>query len=114
MRPRPFHSLFSYGGISPAPTIRVRGDGVLRIKLRNVLGLDEGVTPTTVRLEATKTWSPFATGGWSTRSTEYEIVAYPPDAAGTESVRQVKTINMKQSSRGGKMFFDFKRIEPAK
>ncbi len=79
-----------------------------------VNGLDRGVTPTTVQLEMRKTWSPFAPGGWSVRSTEYEFVAYPPEAAGPEHPRQSKMINMKHSSRGGKMFFDFKRIEPAK
>ncbi|MCI0432980.1 MAG: multicopper oxidase domain-containing protein [Gemmatimonadetes bacterium] len=33
-----FSSLFSWGGISPAPTIRMRGDQSLRIKVRNLLG----------------------------------------------------------------------------
>ena len=37
-----FPGQFSFGGISPAPTIRVRGDGVLRIRLRNLLGADFG------------------------------------------------------------------------
>ena len=40
----PFSRLYSYGGVSPAPTIRVRGDGTLRVKLRNFLGLDQGRT----------------------------------------------------------------------
>lgn len=35
-----FPGQFSFGGISPAPTIRVRGDGVLNIRLRNLLGQD--------------------------------------------------------------------------
>ena len=34
----PTPSLFSYNGTSPGPTIRVRNDGELRIKLRNMLG----------------------------------------------------------------------------
>ncbi len=33
-----FPGQFSFGGISPAPTVRVRGDGVLRVRLRNMLG----------------------------------------------------------------------------
>ena len=38
-------SLFRYNGMSPGPTVRVRGDGVVRIKLRNTLGLNEQETP---------------------------------------------------------------------
>ena len=38
-------SLFNYNGASPGPTIRVRGDGVVRIKLRNTLGLNSQDTP---------------------------------------------------------------------
>ena len=37
-----FPGQFSFGGISPAPTIRVRGNGVVRIRLRNLLGEDFG------------------------------------------------------------------------
>jgi FtsP/CotA-like multicopper oxidase with cupredoxin domain len=37
-----FPGQFSFGGISPGPTIRVRGDGVIRIRLRNLLGADFG------------------------------------------------------------------------
>lgn len=37
-----FPGQFSFGGISPGPTIRVRADGVLRIRLRNLLGQDFG------------------------------------------------------------------------
>ncbi len=37
-----FPGQFSFGGISPAPTIRVRGDGTVRIRLRNLLGEDFG------------------------------------------------------------------------
>jgi len=40
-----FASLFSYGGISPGPTIRMRGDETLRIKVRNLLGLSRFDTP---------------------------------------------------------------------
>jgi len=40
-----FPALFSYGGTSPAPTIRLRGDSRLRIRLRNLLGMNHGVTP---------------------------------------------------------------------
>lgn len=36
--------LFSYNGTSPGPTIRVRNDGELRIKLRNMLGRNEAQT----------------------------------------------------------------------
>lgn len=36
--------LFSYGGVTPGPTIRMYGDETLRIELRNLLGLDEGET----------------------------------------------------------------------
>ena len=34
--------LFSYGGITPGPTIRMRGDETLRVRLRNMLGLNAG------------------------------------------------------------------------
>jgi FtsP/CotA-like multicopper oxidase with cupredoxin domain len=37
-----FPGLFSFGGISPAPTIRATGDDVIRIRLRNLLGADHG------------------------------------------------------------------------
>ncbi len=37
-------ALFSYNGISPGPTVRMRADGVLRLKVRNLLGLNEQVT----------------------------------------------------------------------
>jgi len=37
-----FPGQFSFGGISPAPTIRIRGDGTLRIRLRNLIGADFG------------------------------------------------------------------------
>ncbi len=40
----PTPALFTYNGASPGPTIRVRGDGTLRIKLRNLLGLNEDQT----------------------------------------------------------------------
>jgi FtsP/CotA-like multicopper oxidase with cupredoxin domain len=36
--------LFSFNGTSPGPTIRVRNDGVLKIKIRNTLGLNEALT----------------------------------------------------------------------
>lgn len=36
--------LFSYGGITPGPTIRMRGDQTLALELRNLLGLDDGKT----------------------------------------------------------------------
>jgi FtsP/CotA-like multicopper oxidase with cupredoxin domain len=41
--PRP--SLFSYNGSSPGPTVRVRADGEVRFRVRNVLGLDKASTP---------------------------------------------------------------------
>lgn len=34
--------IFSYNGTSPGPTVRVRSDGTLRIRVRNTLGLNEG------------------------------------------------------------------------
>jgi FtsP/CotA-like multicopper oxidase with cupredoxin domain len=37
-----FPALFSFGGTSPAPTIRLRGDGTLTVKLRNMLGMNHG------------------------------------------------------------------------
>lgn len=37
--------LFSYGGITPGPTIRMRGNETLLLKLRNMLGEDTGITP---------------------------------------------------------------------
>jgi FtsP/CotA-like multicopper oxidase with cupredoxin domain len=36
--------LFSYGGITPGPTVRMYGDETLLVKLRNLLGLDQGYT----------------------------------------------------------------------
>ena len=36
--------LFSYGGNTPGPTIRMRGDQTLSVRLRNLLGEDCGVT----------------------------------------------------------------------
>lgn len=36
--------IFSYGGITPGPTIRMRGDEVLFVKLRNLLGEDAGMS----------------------------------------------------------------------
>ena len=41
----PTPSLFSFNGQSPGPTVRVRGDGELRIRVRNTLGLNERQTP---------------------------------------------------------------------
>ncbi|MEN8375575.1 MAG: hypothetical protein ABFS34_09015, partial [Gemmatimonadota bacterium] len=41
----PNPTLFSYGGNSPAPTIRARGDTTVRLKVRNHLGLDHQMTP---------------------------------------------------------------------
>jgi FtsP/CotA-like multicopper oxidase with cupredoxin domain len=41
----PTPSLFSYNGSSPGPTVRVRGDGEVRFRVRNVLGLDQQRTP---------------------------------------------------------------------
>ena len=40
-----FASLFSWGGISPAPTVRMRADGLLRIKVRNLLGRSHFAAP---------------------------------------------------------------------
>lgn len=37
-----FPTLFSFNGTSPAPTIRMRGDGTLSLKLRNLLGMNHG------------------------------------------------------------------------
>ncbi|HTI39908.1 MAG TPA: multicopper oxidase domain-containing protein [Vicinamibacterales bacterium] len=37
-----FPGQFSFGGISPGPTIRARGDDVIRVRLRNLLGVDVG------------------------------------------------------------------------
>ena len=37
-----FPGQFSFGGISPGPTVRMRGDDVLRVRLRNMLGADFG------------------------------------------------------------------------
>ncbi|HJR58312.1 MAG TPA: multicopper oxidase domain-containing protein, partial [Vicinamibacterales bacterium] len=37
-----FPALFSFGGTSPGPTIRMRGDGTLTVKLRNMLGMNHG------------------------------------------------------------------------
>ncbi|MEM8962311.1 MAG: multicopper oxidase domain-containing protein, partial [Acidobacteriota bacterium] len=36
--------IFSYGGNTPGPTIRMRGDEILFVKLRNLLGQNEGTT----------------------------------------------------------------------
>jgi len=40
----PVPSLFSYNGTNPGPTVRVRGDGVIRFKVRNTMGLNEQET----------------------------------------------------------------------
>ena len=40
-----FTPLFSFNGSSPGPTIRTRGDAVLRVKLRNMLGPNHGQVP---------------------------------------------------------------------
>ena len=40
-----FTPLFSFNGASPGPTIRTRGDAVLRVKLRNMLGPNHGRVP---------------------------------------------------------------------
>ena len=37
-----FPGQFSFGGISPAPTIRVRSGGRIRVRLRNLLGVNYG------------------------------------------------------------------------
>ena len=37
-----FPTLFSFNGTSPGPTIRLRGDGRLTLKLRNMLGMNHG------------------------------------------------------------------------
>lgn len=36
--------LFSYGGNTPGPTVRMKGDEILHVKLRNLLGRDFGET----------------------------------------------------------------------
>ena len=41
----PTPSLFSYNGTSPGPTIRVKSDGTVRIRVRNTLGLNKQDTP---------------------------------------------------------------------
>ncbi len=38
-------SLFSFNGQTPGPTIRVKNDGELRVRVRNTLGLNERKTP---------------------------------------------------------------------
>jgi len=38
-------TLYSYGGTSPAPTIRARGDAVVKVRVRNHMGLDRQETP---------------------------------------------------------------------
>ncbi|MFV2007981.1 MAG: hypothetical protein ACC667_11060, partial [Longimicrobiales bacterium] len=52
----PTPALFSYNGMSPGPTVRVRSDGTLRVKVRNMLGLnrqDTQVGPAPDSLELT-------------------------------------------------------------
>jgi len=41
----PNPALFSFNGISPGPTVRVRNDGELLIRVRNLLGQNHGVVP---------------------------------------------------------------------
>lgn len=41
----PNATLFSYGANTPGPTVRMKGDGILKLKLRNMLGEDLGKTP---------------------------------------------------------------------
>lgn len=38
-------TLYSYGGLSPAPTIRARGHDVVNVRVRNHMGLDQQMTP---------------------------------------------------------------------
>lgn len=40
----PSSILFNYGGRTPGPTIRMRGDEILHVKVRNILGEDFGTT----------------------------------------------------------------------
>ena len=40
----PAGTLFSFNGVSPGPTIRVKSDGELRVRVRNTLGLNVGQT----------------------------------------------------------------------
>src|SRR5688500_4322172 len=40
-----FTPLYSFNGASPGPTIRIRGDATLRVKLRNMLGPNHGQVP---------------------------------------------------------------------
>jgi FtsP/CotA-like multicopper oxidase with cupredoxin domain len=40
----PAPALFAYNGSTPGPTIRVRGNGTVSIKVRNMLPLNEGMT----------------------------------------------------------------------
>ena len=37
--------LFNYGGITPGPTIRMGGSETLSVRVRNLLGEDDGMTP---------------------------------------------------------------------
>jgi len=41
----PNPALFSFNGISPGPTVRVRSDGELLIRVRNLLGKNHGMVP---------------------------------------------------------------------
>ncbi|HZD05954.1 MAG TPA: multicopper oxidase domain-containing protein, partial [Longimicrobiales bacterium] len=41
----PFPSLFSFGGTTPGPTIRARGDATVLVRLRNLLDTDHQMTP---------------------------------------------------------------------
>ncbi|MBV7333031.1 multicopper oxidase domain-containing protein [Chloroflexi bacterium TSY] len=56
--------LFSYGGISPGPTIRVRGDETLHIKVRDLLGPNIGQIQNFERVEdaSQKTGYKYLTG----------------------------------------------------
>lgn len=40
-----FTPLYSFNGSSPGPTVRMRGDALLRVKLRNMLGPNHGQVP---------------------------------------------------------------------
>jgi FtsP/CotA-like multicopper oxidase with cupredoxin domain len=41
----PTPAIFSYNGTSPGPTIRVRQDATLKLRVRNLMGLNEGEHP---------------------------------------------------------------------
>ncbi len=66
--------LFSWNGISPAPTMRVGGNEILNVKVRNVLGPNDGtlhIPNGTVPPNSVTTPAQWISGGYTTATPDY-------------------------------------------